>query len=346
MNNPLDPVQPEEERVQLRPDHEPPLPTPMERAFGIAEVPSERRHVVQSLWQDCAVAMDMERLRAASDLNDRGRACADAGDLDGALSWYQQSLDTAPEYEPAWFNAGLVHKQRRDWEQAMRCNQRAAELSTGEPDEPAWWNLGIAATALRRWEIARESWRRYGITIPDGDGELALDFGSAPVRLDPEGAGEVVWGRRIDPARVVVLNVPTPPSGHRWGDIVLHDGAPNGERRLGDQVYAVFDELERWQPSEIPTLEVQVTVEDAAGGDALAEIFDAAGFAAQDWTGTVRILCRRCSQGQPHAHPPNEVGPERTFGLAAPLGEAVGLLREWAVSGSGTRAYSEPVAVG
>jgi hypothetical protein len=111
-----------------------------------------------------------------------------------------------------------------------------------------------------------------------------MDLGPAPVRLDPDGRAEVVWGRRIDPARVVVMNVPTPGSGHRWGDVVLHDGAPNGGRRARGRVYGVFDELERWQPSAVPTLEVQVTLTDETDAQALADLFDQAGYAAQDWT--------------------------------------------------------------
>jgi tetratricopeptide (TPR) repeat protein len=292
------------------------------------------------------MAMDGAQRRAAIELNDRGRACADAGDLDAALSWYRQAVDAAPDYEPAWFNMGLVHKRRREWEQALDCNQRAAELGGGEEGEPAWWNLGIAATALRRWQIARQAWHRFGIAIPDGDGELSLDFGPAPVRLDPDGKAEVVWGQRIDPARVVVVNVPTPPSGHRWGDIVLHDGAPNGERSLGGRVYGVFDELERWQPSPIPTLQVQITIGEDADAEALSEAFEVAGFAAQDWTTTVRTLCRRCSEGQPHEHAPDAASPERRFGIAAPPDQAATLLSGWAAARPDVRGHGKPVVVG
>ncbi len=42
-----------------------------------------------------------------------------------------------------------------------------------------------------------------------------MDLGPAPVRLAPDGHAEVVWGRRIDPARIVVVNVPTPDSGQK-----------------------------------------------------------------------------------------------------------------------------------
>jgi hypothetical protein len=53
-------------------------------------------------------------LEAASGVNERGRERADAGDLDGALAWYRQAVEAAETYEPAWFNMGLIHKQRRD----------------------------------------------------------------------------------------------------------------------------------------------------------------------------------------------------------------------------------------
>jgi len=293
------------------------------------------------------MAIDRAAFQAAMELNDRGRACAQAGDLDGALSWYRQATQEAPGYEPAWFNMGLVFKQRRQWEQALECNERAAALD-GQDGDPAWWNLGIAATALRRWGTARDAWRRFGIEIPDGEGELELDFGPAPVRLDPGRSGEVVWGRRVDPARVRIMNVPTPASGHRWGDIVLHDGAPNGERTSNGQVYGVFDEIEQWQASDMPTLQVQITGADADGAQALTDLFEEAGYAAEDWTESVRILCRSCSEGQPgsHDHVAHEAGTERVFALAAPPDVAARLLEEWAAASPGDRGHGEPEEVG
>ena len=161
------------------------------------------------------MGIDQTDWRDADRLNEQGRVRADAADWDAALSLYRQAVDRVPAYEPAWFNMALVHKQRRQWVQALDCNERAAALGGAEGD-PAWWNLGIAATALRRWDAARRAWRRFGIEIPDGTGELQLDFGPAPVRLDPDGRGEVVWGRRVDPARIVVMNVPTPESGRAF----------------------------------------------------------------------------------------------------------------------------------
>lgn len=283
----------------------------------------------------------------ADQLNEQGRACADAGDWDTALTFYRQAADLVPAFEPAWFNMGLVHKRRRQWDQAMDCNERAAALGGGEGD-PVWWNLGIAATALRRWDAARNAWRRFGIQVPEGTGELQMDLGPAPVRLDPDGRAEVVWGRRVDPARVVVMNIPTPESGHRWGDIVLHDGAPNGERKAWGRAYGVFDEIERWQPSAIPTLQVDVTLADETDALALVDLFDQAGYAAQDWTASIRQICRQCSEGRPpetHEHPASLLPAEHKFGLAAPLDQAARLLNDWAAVQPDTRRHNDPVVV-
>src|SRR5205823_1146695 len=77
------------------------------------------------------------------------------------------------------------------------------------------------------------------------------DFGLACVRLDPDGDAEVVWVRRICPTRGRVLSVPF--TDRRFGEIVVHDGAPNGERRAGGDAYPVFDELALWQSSDTAT---------------------------------------------------------------------------------------------
>lgn len=293
--------------------------------------------------------MDNDRANwmEADRLNDQGRTCADDGEWDEAVSFYRQAVELVPEFKPAWFNMGLIYKWRRQWEQALDCNERAAALRPEEGD-PACWNLGIAATALRRWDVARNAWRGFGIDIPDEPGEPRMDFGPTPVRIAPDGNAEVVWGNRIDPARVVIMNVPTPESGHRWGDVVLHDGAPNGERTAWGQVFPVFDELERWQPSDVPTVRVEVTLADEADAQPLVDLFDEAGYAAQDWTTSIRQICRACSEGRPwedHDHPAPEFTGERTFGIAAPLDEATRLLSEWAAAQPNTRGHGTPEVV-
>jgi tetratricopeptide (TPR) repeat protein len=254
---------------------------------------------------------------------------------------YKSHLAEHPNDAAIWFDLGLAHKYLLQWKESADANERALSLSA-EPGDPAWWNLGIAATALRDWKRARNAWRGYGIEIAGDDGPVSCDFGMAPVRLPH---GEVVWGERIDPARVVVRNVPLPDSEYRWGDVLLHDGAPNGERIVNGTTYGVFDVLEKWSPSEIPTLQVNVVCPTNEDSRALIDLFDANKFAAEDWTANVRNLCQACSTGNPDGHNHNfgTDNSERHFGIASPVGLAEQLLARWANSNG--RAFSDLRAV-
>ena len=277
--------------------------------------------------------------RRADELNERGRALADHGQMEAAAELYRQAVEADPELGAAWFNLGLVHKWQRAWQPAIECNLRAVGLGAGEGD-PAWWNLGIAATALRRWELAREAWRSYGVAVPPGRGPLDMDLGLTPVRLNPSAEAEIVWCTRIDPARAVVHNIPLPRSGHRWGDVILHDGAFNGERVLDGVAYGVFDELERWEASKVPTIQVEALCAAEVDADRLVALFEEAGWAAEDWTRSVVALCASCSHGAAdteHPHGPGEWNSERSFGLAAPPKAAVELLRSWELERRQTR---------
>ena len=270
----------------------------------------------------------------AIELNSRGQALLDEGDFDGAATALKAAIAADPDLAWAWFNLGLVHKFRRHWEEAFRCNSEAAGRVDTDEGDPAWWNLGICATALRDWATAREAWTRYGIDIPPGEGPLEMDLGYVLVRIRSDALTEVVWSRRIDPARAVILNVPFPESGHRCGDYVLHDGVPNGERTWEGRTYVVFDELERWEASPTPTLIADVVCRNRSDSVALSDVFEQAGAVAEDWQLKVRMLCAACSEGRSHEpheqhDEPHTWSAERTFGLAAELGFANELLARW-----------------
>jgi len=284
----------------------------------------------------------MPKKHQASQRNEQGRVLMDAGDFDGAIQAFKEAIELHPELEWAWFNLGLVHKFRRNWEEAARCNRAAARLIRSDKDEPAWWNLGIAATALRDWDTAREAWQRYGIEIPPGSGPVEVDFGPTPIRIDPVNSPEVVWGHRIDPARAVVLNVPFPESGHRCGDIVLHDGVPNGERVVDGRSFAVFDELERWEASPTPTIRAEVVCAGGSDSHALTAVFQEAHITAEDWKLKVRMLCEACSTGRPHApheahDAPDTWATDRVFGISAEQDAANSVLDQWQASSPSTR---------
>ena len=91
-----------------------------------------------------------------------------------------------------------------------------------------------------------------------------MELGPVPIRLAERGGGEVVWSKRIDPARAVLANVPLPTSGHRCGDVVLHDGAANGYRLLRGKEVPVFDALACLQPSIFSTFIAEVQADATA----------------------------------------------------------------------------------
>ena len=177
--------------------------------------------------------------------------------------------------------------------------------------------MGIAATAVADWTAAREAWTRCGITMPAGDGPPDTDFGLVPIRLDPYGAGEVVWARRIDPARAVIENVPLPGTRFRWRDVLLHDGAPEGYRMLDGREVPVFNALERIHGSGFDTYIMELGSSDAASTERLTEIAAELGGYAEDWGTRTNILCRECSLGRPHDHRENGSPAHPHCGVAA-----------------------------
>ena len=227
------------------------------------------------------------------------------------------------------YNLGLAAKYEGDWQESFRQNKRADQLRPG--DEATLWNLGIAATVVGDWEEARRAWVGCGIKVDDGPGEVIAACGRACVRLNPAGSAEVVWGDRVDPARIRVLNVPLASSDRRYGDVVINDGAPEGTRVSNGEEYPVFDELAMWKMSAHSTYEVELVAPSESAMERLEDMCREKDMWVEDW-GTVRSLCAECSRGNPGEHDCTSlpIGKSK-FGFAAK--SEVGLrelLGEWA----------------
>jgi tetratricopeptide (TPR) repeat protein len=283
--------------------------------------------------------------KAAKTELQRGLAAEDRGERAAAIEHYEKATQEAPDWSVPWFNLGLMYKLEKRWADSLRCNQRAAELNP--EDQAAWWNLGIAATALGHEDEARRAWRAFGMSVSE-DGRIRGFPHSTPVRIDPDHSSEVVWCRRIDPARAIIMNVPMPESGRRFGDLVLHDGQPDGVRSYRGREYSVFNELGLLERSALRTFRVALQAPGEEDVEALKQLAEEAGLAAEDWTSSVRKLCQQCSRGTPHEHhqyehpqhEPTEWNPERSSGLAAhDEAEARALLTRWAEAGTG-RAFT------
>ncbi|KQV47580.1 MULTISPECIES: tetratricopeptide repeat protein [unclassified Duganella] len=262
----------------------------------------------------------MNNFERAEELNEQGIAHREAGNDDLALQAYEEALRLNPDAAKTLYNIGLIYKYRNDWVKSFDYNQRAYALRPD--DEASRWNLAIAATALRDWATVRQAWADNGIKLEGTEGPIDMDFGPTPVRLNPDGDGEVVWATRIDPVRAVLRNIPYPDSGFRCGDIVLHDGASVGKRESGGREYSVFNVLELFEASKLSTfcMEVQEATEQQMA--TLEAAFEAAGMPFEDWTSNVRTLCKACSEGVPHEHAEGEEeepawNPTRLVGVAA-----------------------------
>jgi hypothetical protein len=249
-------------------------------------------------------------------LVEEGRAYSADGDVDRAERAYRAAIEIAPDWSVPAYNLGLLCKYQRRWDESLALNRRAAELTPD--DEAAWWNLGIAATALGRWAEARKAWERCGIRDPGGEDPPDYGFGTTAFRLDPDDEGEVVWGRRLDPARARLVSIPLPTSSFRWGDVVLADGAAEGHRVVNGVEHPVFNVLQRLVPSSSRTFIVELGSVSEPEVEQLMEIAEYHGGAAENWGATTRILCRACSFGVPHEHDRSGATPAHPHcGLAA-----------------------------
>jgi hypothetical protein len=273
-------------------------------------------------------------------LNATGIAHKEAGRLDEAAEAYEQALAIDPDWSTPLYNLGLVRKHQKRWQESLDFNRHAAALDPA--NEAAWWNMGIAATAVGNWDLARAAWRGFGLEgIPDGDGPIDFPCGVGPVRLNPDDVGEVVWGYRLDPARMVLLSVPLPASGHCWSDIVLNDGAPVGYRRYQGRELPVFDALALLDRSPFGTYAARVEMPpDRELIERLGQAAREHGGAAEDWKTMVRMLCRACSEGRPHDRHEEEPIPEgdHLIGIAARSRDhASEILTAWAAGQASVR---------
>ena len=275
----------------------------------------------------------------------QGRA-ADAfehGRLAEARQLYEELLAKRPDRVGARLQLALVAKYQQDWTASLAHAMEVLHAGGGI-DAAARWTAGIAATALGDWVQARKQWQACGISLAPGNGPIEEAFGPIALRLNPWAAAETVYAHRIDPARARIANVPMPGSGHRFQDLVLHDGTQVGQRHWYQHVVPVFNELQRLEPSSFHTYTVFVDTDGDEEVEALQRMRVHGLGLVEDWTPGLGRRCLRCAHGLPHRHRWEDAGAQpawhtdRTLGIAA-LNEDVvrRLLSEWVGEAPGRR---------
>ncbi|WP_369976136.1 hypothetical protein [Xanthomonas bundabergensis] len=323
-----------------------PSPAPTATSSGIARwAGSHCASIICANIHSASQVVAMPQPLSEEDLqteHERAYASFDAGQLEQAAQHFATLLAHAPDARYYHYMQGLVHKYLLDWPRSLHHNLRALALAE-DADASAQWNAGIAATAIGDWAQARAQWAACGIGVPEGDGPIDADFGVVSVRLNPWSNGETLFARRIDVVRARLLNVPLPESGHRYGDIVLHDGAATGRRAFRDRTVPVFNALARLQPSPLQTFTVfahcpspddRDALRDAPASDEIALI--------EDWSETLVNYCLRCSYGAAtHPHPNAPTGTwksDRDFGVAAAQRSSLDAwLQHWQAGAAGRR---------
>jgi tetratricopeptide (TPR) repeat protein len=265
----------------------------------------------------------------AERLLEEGLQLAHAGDDAAAERAYKAAAQLSPDWSVPFYNLGLMYKYQLRWRDSFEFNKRASALDPD--DEAGWWNLGIAATALADWTEARKAWTKCGLNPPDGEGPPDFGWGSNPVRLDPNGDAEVVWAKRIDPARASIVSIPLPWSRHNFGDLVLTDGAAEGHRVANGHEYPVFNVLATLAPSRHKKFVIELATSHRETIEALSAIATERGGAAEDWGASTNILCAKCSHGTPHEHTSTNRSPAHPHcGLAALDDErAEAIIKTW-----------------
>jgi hypothetical protein len=240
--------------------------------------------------------------------------------------------------------------------------ERAAQLSADLSDTRR--QIALCEAAMGNLGAAQELWATLPDTAVGDHGYVAVRLSAHPFGppLEPvdeaahrlrdaqegvaQGSGggnnnaplrefqEIVWATRLDPARVLVENVPTPESRHRYHDIVLVDQKAAGWRELSSSRVPVFNMLETLSRSKFSTFEIQCECDDGA----LKWLIDACGRAnlpAEAWTG-LRAVCRQCADSAGCSHGGFGAGGDaaatpRKVGVAAhSLAEVQAVAQDWA----------------
>lgn len=105
-----------------------------------------------------------------------GVACHEGGDIEGAISLYQQAISLNPNFVEAHTNLGNIYRLANDFDAATRHYRSALSIRDDIPD--IWGNLGVTLQEQGDIDAALEAYDR-GIALAINDPEIRRNRGMA-----------------------------------------------------------------------------------------------------------------------------------------------------------------------
>jgi hypothetical protein len=253
-----------------------------------------------------------------------------AADYEGAVEAYEQATGYAPAYALPWAGLALALARLGKWSEAARAAKQALDLEPEAREPGVLRTAGLAATALGDWERARWAWRELRLPVTEGRGPIEEDFGLAAIRVNRSKRPSELWCHRIDPVSARVVAIPHPMSGHAYGDLLLHDPNPTGERVRQTDTWPAFESLCVVEPSAHDTWTVTVVAPTAADLSELSARLATVQAVLEDW-----------SPPPPFQVPWRRWVAERRVGIAARDMSFLGALNAWCEEGR-ERSFLKP----
>jgi len=162
-----------------------------------------------------------------------------AGRLALAEEAFSRVLALDPDADPARIRLCEIACKERRWDDALAlANTLATRLEPGSHD----WDRIVAATALGRWDIVRDSARRLGMEVEDGDAPIDEHWGGMWLRTARQ---QSLWATRTGPVTARIESIMGDRDDReRQDDVVLFDPAPVDREESDERTTFTYRELD------------------------------------------------------------------------------------------------------
>ena len=256
------------------------------------------------------------------------------GDVYTAVKICKKLVRTQPDWSKPYVQLGAIYKDRADWKTCLHYTLKALQFDP--ENSQALLNLGLAYTAQKKWKAARQIWNRLGYDFKETDRAPDFDLGLVAIYYPFDKQTEVLWARRIDPARAVILSIPQPGAGRRYGDTVLFDPGAEAAQAAGTKKHRAYRELQILKSSAFKTFTVELPETTLGHLDTLAKLCAEEGIGFDNWSAAAQLYLPPSKRENPefHLHPfPREAAPHTAIVALASKNQRTLLrvLRNWEI---------------